>query len=392
MKKEVFIVAVARTPIGSFGGSLAGFTAPQLGSIAIKAVMERSGVPLDHVDEVLMGNVLAANLGQAPATQAALGAGLKNTTPCTLINKVCASGMKAVMLGAQAIQNGDAHIIVAGGMESMSNVPHYLPMRNGLKLGHGQLTDGLIKDGLWDVYNDFHMGNCGEMCADKYELTREDQDAYAIESYNRAQASIKAGLFDQEIVPVSIPQKKGDPIVFSQDEDAFKVFFDKIPTLSPVFKKGGTVTAANASNLNDGAVALMLASQESVDRFQLKPIARILSWADAAREPEWFSIAPADALPKALHKAKLDTGNLDAIEINEAFSSVALANNKILKLDAKKVNSLGGAVALGHPLGASGARIILTLLTALKKESGKFGAAAICNGGGGASAVVVELL
>jgi len=392
MKKEVFIIAAVRTPIGSFGGALSSLSATELGAIAIKGAMDKAGAPYKHVDEVFMGNVMSANLGQAPARQAALSAGIANTTPCTTVNKVCSSGMKAVMLAAQAIQNEDAHLVVAGGMESMSNVPHYLHMRSGVKLGNGNLTDGLIKDGLWDVYNNIHMGECGEMCASKYGITREDQDNYALESYKRSQAAAKAGKFSGEIVPVTIPQRKGEPVIVSEDEEPFKVKFDKIPTLSPVFKKDGTITAANASTLNDGAAALILASKEAVDKYSLKPIGKIIAWADAAREPEWFSIAPSDAIPKALHKAKLDIGNMDAFEINEAFSVVSLANNKLLKLDATKVNMYGGAVSLGHPLGSSGARILVTLLNVLKENKGIYGASGICNGGGGASAVVLQAL
>lgn len=392
MKKEVYIISAVRTPIGSFGGALSALTATQLGSIAIKGAMDKAGAPYQHVDEVFMGNVLSANLGQAPARQAALGAGIANTTPCTTVNKVCASGMKAVMLAAQAIQNEDAHLVVAGGMESMSNVPHYLPMRNGVKLGNASLTDGLVNDGLWDVYNNIHMGNCGEMCADKYGITREDQDAFAIESYKRSQAAAQAGKLKNEIVPVTIPQRKGDPIVVTEDEEPFKVKFDKIASLPAVFKKDGTITAANASTLNDGAAALVLASKEAVDKYDLKPIGKIVAWADAAREPEWFSIAPADAIPRALHKAKLDLGNMDAFEINEAFSVVSLANNKILKLDNSKVNVFGGAVSVGHPLGASGARILVTLLNVLHDQKGTYGASGICNGGGGASAVILQAL
>lgn len=390
MKKEVYIVSAVRTPIGSFGGSLAALSATELGAIAIKGAMEKANAPFNHVDEVFMGNVMSANLGQAPARQAALGAGIANTTPCTTVNKVCASGMKAVMLAAQAIQNEDAHLVVAGGMESMSNVPHYIPMRNGIKLGHGQLVDGMIKDGLWDVYNDIHMGSCGELCAEKYGITREAQDKFTIDSYKKSQESVTAGKFKEEIVPVSIPQRKGEPIVISEDEEPFKVKFDKIPGLSTVFKKDGTITAANASSINDGAAAIVLASKEAVDKYNLKPIGKIVSWADAAREPEWFSIAPSDAIPRALHKAKLDLGNMDAFEINEAFAVVSIANNKMLKLDPEKVNQFGGAVALGHPLGCSGARIIVTLLNVLHSTKGKYGASGICNGGGGASAVIIE--
>jgi acetyl-CoA C-acetyltransferase len=392
-RKEVFIISAVRTPIGSFLGNLSSLSATRLGAEAIKAAIAKAGVDNGKIDEVFMGNVMSANLGQAPARQAALFAGVANTTPCTTINKVCASGMKALMLGAQAISLDDAHLIVAGGMESMSNVPHYVAgSRTGTKLGHTELTDGLIKDGLWDVYNNYHMGNAGELCATECNISREDQDAYAIESYKRAQAAHTAGHFKAEIAPVSIPQRKGDPVVISEDEDIFKVNFDKIPTLSPVFKKDGTITAANASTLNDGAAALVLASHEAVAKYHLTPIGKITSFADAAKAPEWFTTAPADALPKALHKAGLDLGNMSAFEINEAFSVVSIANNRILNLNPALVNQFGGAVSMGHPLGASGARIIVTLLNVLSHNGGKYGAAGICNGGGGASAMIIERL
>jgi acetyl-CoA C-acetyltransferase len=392
MSKEVYIVAGARTPIGSFGGALAELSATKLGAVAIKGALEKAGVNPDQVDEVFMGNVISSNLGQAPARQAALFAGLPNTVPCTTINKVCASGMKSVMLAANAILLGDAHVVVAGGMESMSNIPHYLPaMRNGIKLGHGEVVDGMIKDGLWDVYNNYHMGNAAELCATECNISREMQDEFAIESYKRSQKAIAAGLFKDEIVPVTISGKKGDVLV-DTDEEPAKVAFDKIPGLRPVFKKDGTVTAANASTINDGAAAIVLASAEAVQKLGLKPIAKLIGAADAAKAPEWFTTAPADALPKALKKAGIAKEQVDAWEINQAFSVVSLANIQILGLDTTKVDQWGGAVSIGHPLGCSGTRVIVTLLSVLKHNKGKYGAAGICNGGGGASAVVVERL
>jgi acetyl-CoA C-acetyltransferase len=390
--KEVVIVAATRTPIGSFGGSLALLSATQLGAIVIKSAVEKAGLKPEQVQEVYFGNVMSANLGQAPATQAAKFAGLPDL-PATTINKVCASGMKAVMLAAQSIALGNQDIIVAGGMESMSNVPYYLDKaRTGYRLGHGQITDGLVKDGLWDVYNDYHMGSAAELCAVDCNVTREQQDAFAIESYKRSQQAIADGKFKDEITPVEIKDRKGEVTLFATDEEPAAVKFDKIPTLKPVFKKDGTVTAANASTLNDGAAALVLMSREKADELGIKPIARVVAYADAQQAPEWFTTAPSKAIPLALHNAKLSANQIDFFEINEAFSVVALANNQILKLDSAKVNVNGGAVALGHPLGASGARIIVTLAHVLQQNGGKFGVAGICNGGGGASAIVIENL
>jgi acetyl-CoA C-acetyltransferase len=390
--KEVYIVSAIRTPIGSFGGSLSSFTATQLGGFAIKAAVEKAGITPQQVQEVYMGNVLSANLGQAPATQAAKFAGLPDV-PNTTINKVCASGMKAIMLAAQSIALGDQDIVVAGGMESMSNVPYYLDKaRNGYKLGNGQLTDGLIKDGLWDVYNDYHMGSAAELCASECHITREEQDAYAIESYHRSQKAIADGKFKSEITALEIKDKKGNTTLIEQDEEPANVKFDKIAGLRPVFKKDGTVTAANASSLNDGACALVLMSKEKAEELGIKPLAKVLAYADAQQAPEWFTTAPAKAIPLALNKAGLKTTDIDLFEINEAFSVVSLANNKELNLDAQKVNVNGGAVSLGHPLGSSGARIVVTLIHALNQNNGKLGVAGICNGGGGASAIVIENL
>lgn len=391
--KEVYIVSAVRTPIGSFGGSLSSVPATQLGAIAIKGAVERSGIKPEVVNEVFMGNVLQANTGQAPVTQASIFGGLPNTTPGTTVNKVCASGMKAIMMGAQSIMLGDNDVVVAGGMENMSAVPYYLDKaRTGYRLGHGQITDGLVKDGLWDVYKDYHMGNAAELCATDCKISREDQDAYAIESYKRSQAAGEKGLFKDEIVPVSIAQKGKDPLVISEDEEYKKVDFSKIPGLRPVFVKDGTVTAANASTLNDGAAAVVLMSKEKADAMGIKPIAKIRGFADASQAPEYFTTTPSKALPRAVEKAGLTMDKVDYFEINEAFSVVAIANNQLLKLDPSKVNVNGGAVSLGHPLGCSGARIIVTLLSVLKQNKGKIGAAGICNGGGGASAIVVELV
>ncbi|MCJ8209931.1 acetyl-CoA C-acyltransferase [Mucilaginibacter sp. RS28] len=390
--KEVYIVSATRTAIGSFGGSLASLSATQLGSVAIKAAVEQSGLQPQHIQEVYMGNVLSANLGQAPATQAVRFAGLPDL-PATTINKVCASGMKSIMLAAQSIALGEQDVIVAGGMESMSNVPYYLDKaRNGYRLGHGQITDGLVKDGLWDVYNDYHMGSAAELCAAECKISREEQDAFAIESYQRSQAAQAAGRFKDEIVPVEIKDKKGSITVFDQDEEPAAVKFDKIPSLKPVFAKEGTVTAANASTLNDGAAALVLMSKERAEAMGIQPLARVVAYADAQQAPEWFTTAPAKAIPLALHKAGLSADQIDYFEINEAFSVVALANNQLLKLDSAKVNVNGGAVSLGHPLGASGARIVVTLLNVLRQNGGRYGVAGICNGGGGASAIVIENL
>jgi acetyl-CoA C-acetyltransferase len=391
--KEVYIVSAVRTPIGSFGGALSSIPATQLGSIAIRSALEKAGLSPDQVNEVYMGNVLQANNGQAPVTQASIGAGLPNTVPGTTVNKVCASGMKAIMMGAQSIMLGDNDVVVAGGMENMSAVPYYLDKaRNGYRLGNGQIIDGLVKDGLWDVYKDYHMGNAAELCATDCKISREDQDAFAIESYKRSQSAWAKGLFKDEIVSVSIPQKGKDALVVSEDEEYKKVDFNKIPSLRPAFVKDGTVTAANASTLNDGAAAVVLMSKEKADALGIKPIAKIRSYADAQQAPEWFTTAPSKALPIAAKKAGLELSNIDFFEINEAFSVVAIANNKEMGLDVNKVNVNGGAVSIGHPLGCSGARIIVTLLSVLKQNKGKIGAAAICNGGGGASAVIVEMV
>lgn len=388
--QEVYIIAAVRTPIGSFGGSLASLSATQLGGIAIKEAVSRAGVAGEEIDEVYFGNVLSANVGQAPATQAAKFAGLPDI-PSTTVNKVCASGTKSIMLAAQSIALGTNGLVVAGGMESMSNVPYYLDKaRSGYRLGHGQVTDGVVKDGLWDVYNDYHMGSAAELCAADCQISREEQDAYAISSYQRAQAAQQAGKFAGEIVPVEIKGRRGDMSVVDADEEAQAVNFEKIPGLRPVFQKDGTVTAANASTLNDGAAALVLASKAKVDALGLKPLAKIRGYADAQQAPEWFTTAPAKAIPRALQAAGVDASEVDFYEINEAFSVVALANNQQLQLDASRVNVYGGAVALGHPLGASGARIVVTLLSVLEQEGGRIGVAGICNGGGGASALVVE--
>lgn len=390
--REVVIVSAVRTPIGSFGGSLSGFSATQLGGIAIKGALEKAGVEPNQIQEVYMGNVLSANLGQAPATQAAKFAGLPDL-PTTTINKVCASGTKAIMLAAQSIALGQNDIVVAGGMESMSNVPYYLDKaRNGYRLGHGQITDGLVKDGLWDVYNDYHMGSAAELCAETCHITREDQDNFAIESYKRAQKAQSEGKFKVEIVPVEIKDRKGNVTLLDTDEEPAAVKFDKIPTLKPVFKKDGTVTAANASTLNDGAAALVLMSAEKAAELGLNPLAKILAYADAQQAPEWFTTAPSKAIPLALQRANISKEQVDYFEINEAFSVVSLANNQALGLNGEKVNVNGGAVAIGHPLGASGARIVVTLLAVLQQNNGKIGVAGICNGGGGASAIVVENL
>ncbi|MFP5470268.1 MAG: acetyl-CoA C-acyltransferase [Bacteroidia bacterium] len=390
MSKEVYIISAVRTPIGSFGGALSSVSATKLGAAAIKGAIQKAGISAKDVNEVFMGNVLQANLGQAPARQAALFAGLSNEVPCTTVNKVCASGMKAISLAAQSIIAGDNHLVVAGGMENMSQVPHYYTAREAVKLGDVKMIDGMVKDGLTDVYNQTHMGVCAELCATEKNISREEQDAFAIESYKRSAAAWTAGKFNNEIVPVEVPQRKGDPIIVKEDEEYKNVMLDKIPSLKPVFKADGTVTAANASTLNDGASALILASKEAVEKLGLKPIAKIVSYADAAQAPEWFTTAPSLAIPKALAKANLKKENIDYWELNQAFSVVGLANIKELGLDASKVDVNGGAVALGHPLGNSGSRIIVTLINVLKQNGGKLGAAAICNGGGGASAMVIE--
>ncbi|TDP58001.1 acetyl-CoA C-acyltransferase [Flavobacterium dankookense] len=390
MSKKVVIVSAVRTPIGSFMGSLSSVSATQLGAAAIKGALDKINLDPNLVDEVLMGNVVQAGVGQAPATQSAIFAGIPNTVPTTTINKVCASGMKAVMQGAQAIMTGDAEIVVAGGMENMSLIPHYVHLRNGVKFGPTSMVDGMQKDGLTDAYDGNAMGVSADLCATEYNITREQQDAFAIQSYERSAKAWAEGKFDNEVVPISIPQRRGDAIVFAKDEEFTNVKLDKIPTLNAVFTKDGTVTAANASTINDGAAALILMSEEKAKALGLKPLAYIKSYADAAQEPKWFTTAPAKALPKALDKAGLSIADVDYFEFNEAFSVVGLANAKILGLDNDKVNVNGGAVSLGHPLGCSGARIIVTLINVLEQNNAKIGAAAICNGGGGASAIVIE--
>jgi acetyl-CoA C-acetyltransferase len=388
--KKVVIVSAVRTPIGSFMGGLSTVTAPQLGAAAIKGALNKINLSPELIDEVIMGNVVQAGVGQAPARQAALLAGLPNKTIATTINKVCASGMKAVMQGAQAIMAGDAEIIVAGGMENMSLIPHYLHLRNGYKFGPANMIDGMQKDGLSDAYDNSAMGVSADLCATEYKISREEQDAFAIQSYDRSAKAWESGKFDSEIVPVSVPQRRGEPIIIDKDEEYTNVKLDKIPTLAPAFTKEGTVTAANASTINDGAAALILMSEEKAIELGLKPLAYIKSYADAAQEPKWFTTTPSVALPKALNKVGLSVNDVDFFEFNEAFSVVGLANSKILGLDASKVNVNGGAVSLGHPLGCSGARIIVTLINVLAQNNAKIGAAAICNGGGGASAIVIE--
>jgi acetyl-CoA C-acetyltransferase len=390
MSKKVVIVSALRTPIGSFMGSLSSITATKLGAIAIKGALDKINLDSNLVDEVLMGNVVQAGVGQAPARQAALYAGLPNTVACTTINKVCASGMKAIMQAAQAIMAGDAEIVVAGGMENMSLIPHYVHLRNGVKFGPTSLVDGMQKDGLTDAYDNNAMGVSADLCASEYKISREEQDNFAIQSYERSAKAWTEGKFDNEVVPVEIPQRRGEPIVFAKDEEYTNVKLDKIPTLNAVFTKDGTVTAANASTINDGAAALVLMSEEKAIALGLKPLAYIKSYADAAQEPKWFTTAPAKALPKALDKAGLSVADVDYFEFNEAFAVVGLANAKILGLDNDKVNVNGGAVSLGHPLGCSGARIVVTLINILEQNNAKIGAAAICNGGGGASAIVIQ--
>lgn len=391
--RNVVIVEAKRTPLGAFGGDLSSFSAPELGSMTIVEVVKSAGIKPDDVQEVVFGNVLSAGIGQAPARQAALKAGLSELTPSTTVNKVCASGMKAIMIAANQIQLQEADIIVAGGMESMSNVPYYLQKhRFGSKLGHSKVEDGIIKDGLWDVYNDFHMGNAAEICAKECNISREQQDEFAIESYKRAIKAHEKGYFDDEIITVKVKDRKGNVTEIRKDEELKKVNYDKIPSLRPVFDKKGTVTAANASSINDGAAAVLIMSEEKAKELNLKPIARVLSQASAAKAPEWFTTAPADAMPKALKQAGIDKNDVDLFEVNEAFSVVSLANNQIMELDPEKVNIHGGAVSIGHPIGCSGARIIVTLLHALRRTDGTFGCAGICNGGGGASAMVLERL
>ena len=391
MKQEVYIISAVRTPMGSFGGSLKSITATQLGAIAIKGALQKAGVSSTDVQDVLMGCVIQANLGQAPARQAAKFAGLPDSVNCTTVNKVCASGMKAIAQAAQSILLGDADIVIAGGMESMTNVPFYSDsLRWGNKYGNVTLIDGLVKDGLTDVYDGKAMGNAAELCARECGITREEQDAFAIESYQRSQAAWAAGKFDAEVVPVELPQRKGDPVIFAKDEEPYNVKFEKIPSLNPAFQKEGTVTAANASTMNDGAAALLLMSKSKAEELGVKPIARILSYADAEQSPEWFTTTPSLAVPKAVEKAGLQMTDIDYWELNEAFAVVGIENSRRMKLDPARVNAHGGAVSLGHPLGASGARIIVTLINVLKANQARYGAAGICNGGGGASALVIE--
>jgi len=390
--KEVVIVSAVRTPIGSFLGSLSEISASKLGATAIKGALEKINLDPNEVDEVFMGNVVQAGVGQAPAKQAAIYAGLPDTIPCTTVNKVCASGMKSIALAAQAIQCGDADVVVAGGMENMSQIPHYMNGRKGQKFGNIQIEDGLLKDGLVNVYDGKHMGTCGDACAEKYDFSREDQDAFAISSYKRSAEAWNSGKFKNEVVGVEIPQRKGDPVLMEVDEEYKNVMLEKIPNLRPAFSKDGTVTAANASTLNDGAAALIIMSREKADELNIKPLALINGYADASQEPEWFTTAPAKAIPKALAKSKLTADDVDFYELNEAFSVVGLANIKLLGLDPESVNVHGGAVSLGHPLGCSGARIIVTLINVLSQNNGKTGVAGICNGGGGASAMVISLI
>lgn len=390
MDKKIVIVSAVRTPIGSFMGGLSTVSAPKLGAAAIKGAIERIQLDVNLVDEVFMGNVVQAGIGQAPARQAAVYAGLPNSVACTTVNKVCASGMKSVMLGVQSILCNDAEIVIAGGMENMSLIPHYMYLRNGYKFGPAAMLDGLQKDGLTDAYDSNAMGVCADLCASEYNFSREEQDDFAIQSYNRSAMAWESGKFDKEITPVAVPQRKGDSILISKDEEFTNVKIDRIPSLSAVFTKEGTVTAANASTINDGAAALILMTEEKALALGLKPLAYIRSYADASQEPKWFTTSPAKAIPKALEKAGLTLHDVDYFELNEAFSVVGLVNTKILGLDSNKVNVNGGAVSLGHPLGCSGARIIVTLLNVLEQNGGKIGVAAICNGGGGASAIVVE--
>ncbi len=390
MNIKVVIVSAARTPIGSFMGGLSTVSAPKLGAAAIKGALSKINLDANLIDEVIMGNVIQAGVGQAPARQAALFAGLPNTVVCTTVNKVCASGMKAVMQGAQAIMAGDAQIVVAGGMENMSLIPHYIHLRNGYKFGPAAMVDGMQKDGLTDAYDNNAMGVCADLCASEYGISREAQDAFAIQSYDRSAKAWEAGKFDNEVVPVAVPQRKGDPIMITKDEEFTNVKLDRIASLNAVFTKEGTVTAANASTINDGAAAVILMSEEKALSLGLKPLAYIKGYADAAQEPQWFTTAPAKAIPKALEKAGLAIDEVDFFEFNEAFAVVGLANAKILGLDNNKINVNGGAVSLGHPLGCSGVRIIVTLMNVLEQNNAKIGAAAICNGGGGASAIVIE--
>lgn len=389
MSTSVFIVGVARTPVGSFNGSFAALQAPQLGALAIKAALERAGVGPEQVQEVFMGNVVSANIGQAPAQQASIYAGIPTTVNCTTVNKVCASGMKSIMLGAQSILCGDNDVVVAGGMESMSNIPYYLEKaRNGYRLGHDKIIDGIIRDGLWDPYKDYHMGNAGELCSTTYKITREDQDDFAKQSYTRAAKATEAGYFKNEIVPVEIAGKT--TVTVSEDEEYKKANFDKMGSLKPAFTKDGTITAANASKINDGAAAVVLVSEKKMKELGLKPLAKIIAYADASQAPEWFTTTPIKAMQKALDKAGLKIGDIDFFEVNEAFSCVAIINARELNIPAEKLNVWGGAVALGHPIGCSGARITVTLLSILQQNQARYGMAGICNGGGGASALIIE--
>ena len=391
--REVVIVSAVRTAMGSFGGVFSNVSATKLGAAAIKGAIEKCGINKDIIDEVFMGNVLQANLGQAPARQAAIGAGLSDKIPCTTINKVCSSGMKSIMLGAQTILCGDNDVVMVGGMENMSSVPHYLSnSRTGQKLGDIKALDGLVKDGLTDVYNKKHMGLCAETCAKEMNFSREEQDNFAIESYKRSAKSWQEKRFNDEIVNVEVPQRKGDNLIINEDEEYKKVILEKIPNLRPVFEKEGTITAANASTINDGASALILMSKEKAHELNLKPLAKIISYADSAHEPEWFTTAPSSAVEKAIKKANIKKSDVDYYELNEAFSVVGLANIKLLEIENKKVNVNGGAVSLGHPLGSSGSRIVVTLINVLKQNNGSIGVAGICNGGGGASAIVIELM
>ena len=389
MSKSVYIVAVARTPIGSLAGALSSVTAPQLGATAIKEALNRAGVKPDQIDEVFMGNVVSAGIGQAPAQQASIFAGIPTSVPCTTVNKVCASGMKSIMLGAQTILNGDNDIVVAGGMESMSNIPYYLDKaRSGYRLGNGNIIDGILKDALWDPYKDYHMGNAGELCSITYNITREDQDVFAKESYTRAANAWKSCYFSKEVVPVTIPGKT--PVTVSEDEEYKKANFEKMPSLKPAFTKDGTITAANASKINDGAAAVVLVSEEKLKELGLQPLMRIVSFADASQAPEWFTTTPIKAMNNALKKAGMKVSDIDFAEVNEAFSCVAIVNAKEMGIPMEKLNVWGGAVALGHPVGSSGARITVTLSNILQTNKGKYGMAGICNGGGGASAIIIE--
>lgn len=389
--KEVFIVSAVRTPLGSFGGVFAGISATQLGSTAIKGALEKAGVDAAHVDEVFMGNVVSANLGQAPARQAALGAGIGNNVPCTTVNKVCSSGMKTIMFGAQSIMLGHNDLVVAGGMENMSNIPYYIPnARWGYKYGNSELVDGLAKDGLMDAYDHVAMGVCADNTAKKYNISREAQDEYAIRSYKLSAESTEKGIFKNEIVPVSVPQRKGDPLMIDEDEEFKRVQFDKIPGLRPAFSKDGTVTAANASTINDGAAAVILVSKEKMEELGLKPLAKIIAFADAAHDPMWFTTAPTLAAPKALKRAGMELSDIDYFEVNEAFAVVPMAFGQELGVSMDKMNVLGGGVSIGHPLGASGARIVVTLNNILQQNNASVGLATLCNGGGGASAIIIE--